>query len=321
MAFSIRREMFTGNISDAGAKEIFSDSVQRVDLEVFTYCNRTCWHCGNATIDRRSKNEFMEAAVYERILDDLAAIDYDKTLSFHRYNEPLADRVILDRLRQAKARLPKATLVANTNGDYLNPAYLAELAEAGLGALRVQAYLGAGKTFDDLQVLTAMTRRLAALGLPFEFVRATPGTAYMAKVDVPGMEVLVQSFNFGTIGIDRGKVVEGVCRVTRDMPCDHPFMTFNIDWNGAVMPCCHLRSDVPEHKDYIVGRIGPDTSIFDLFVNGPLRFWRSQLLTYGAKRAPCDTCAEFPLWFRAEHAQDLERAAQCFGLKGDSGDA
>ena len=41
------------------AAAIFQRAVRMVEIEVFSYCNRRCWFCPNATIDRISKNIYM----------------------------------------------------------------------------------------------------------------------------------------------------------------------------------------------------------------------------------------------------------------------
>ena len=106
------------------AKALFKKSVKLVEIEIFSYCNRRCWFCPNASIDRRSENIYMESELYESILRDLGQIDYSGTVSFGRYNEPLADQVVVERIRQARAALPNATLHVSTNGDYLTLDYL-----------------------------------------------------------------------------------------------------------------------------------------------------------------------------------------------------
>ena len=38
-----------------------------------------------------------------------------------------------------------------------------------------------------------------------------------------------------------------------------------MDYTGKVMPCCNLRSDFPEHRDFIVGDLSDgSSSIFDI---------------------------------------------------------
>ena len=121
----IDKEHFQSTTDREAAKALFKRSVSMVEIEVFYYCNRLCWFCPNVTIDRRTTNKYMPVSLYNSILNELAEIDYSGFISYSRYNEPLADKVILERLCQASATLPNATLHANTNGDYLTPDYLA----------------------------------------------------------------------------------------------------------------------------------------------------------------------------------------------------
>ncbi|MDR0822180.1 MAG: radical SAM protein, partial [Endomicrobium sp.] len=91
-----------------------------IEIEVFSFCNRQCHFCPNSKVDRHSKNEFMPEETYISILKSLQEIDYDGCVSYSRYNEPLADRIILTRIKQARQYLPNAFLYSHTNGDYLN---------------------------------------------------------------------------------------------------------------------------------------------------------------------------------------------------------
>jgi|SRR6266487_1501610 len=73
-------------------------------------------------------------------------------------------------------------------------------------------------------------------------------------------------------------------------PCREPFQTFVIDYTGAVMPCCNLRSDFPENRGYVVGDLSkPDTNIFDIYA-GRLAAWRRSMIGFDLKGSPCTTC-------------------------------
>ena len=141
------------------AKALFAFSVKLVEVEVFTYCNRTCWFCPNSRIDRRSSNLYMDEELYLKILSELAEIDYRGVVTYSRYNEPLADRIILTRLRQARAALPNAILSTHTNGDYLNREYLDALRDAGLNRITIMNYLGNDDQFSDRETLTRMASK------------------------------------------------------------------------------------------------------------------------------------------------------------------
>ena len=44
----------------------------------------------------------------------------------------------------------------------------------------------------------------------------------------------------------------------RDYPCLDPAYFLAIDYDGSVMPCCQMRHDNPEHKDFILGNVAKD---------------------------------------------------------------
>jgi hypothetical protein len=289
MAFELRPEHFVRAGTRDQAKQLFAASVNQVEIEVFTYCNRACWFCPNSHIDRRSANRFMDESLYLRILSELAEIDYNKVITYSRYNEPLANRIFLQRLREARAALPRACLSTFTNGDYLTRPYLDELRDAGLNRIHVMTYLGDDEPFSDTKILTRMMSKVADLGLPCEFTLATEGVGYWASLSYDGMEVDLGAKNFAVAGTDRGKLVQ-VSPYVRTSWCPLVFRHVYIDWNGCVVPCCNIRSDAPEHVKYIVDDLSAGRSIFEAYASSSLVDWRRTLLDFGPKPAPCDSC-------------------------------
>jgi MoaA/NifB/PqqE/SkfB family radical SAM enzyme len=290
-SFTFIQDHFSDHVAIDRAKALFKASVNQIEIETFTYCNRTCWFCPNSRIDRRSENRFMDEALYLRIMNELAAIGYDQVITYSRYNEPLADRIILTRLSQARRMLPKACLSTHTNGDYLNRKYLDELKEAGLNRLRIQTYLGAKEQFEDRRIIDRMARQIKSLGLPYKMIAAAQGVRYMAQIEYEGMEVTLDARNFAKIGVDRGQTVRLPAVYERRSPCLIVFQHMYIDYNGAVVPCCNIRSDEPEHAPYVIDRLDQDRSIYQAWANSPLASWRRALIGFGPKQKPCNTCA------------------------------
>jgi len=93
--------------------------------------------------------------------------------------------------------------------------------------------------------------------------------------------------NWNEYGTDRGGTLEQYIQKERIGPCRDPFETFVIDYTGAVMPCCALRSDLPQGIKFAVGNLSePGTTIFDIYA-GQLSAWRRSLVTFGSKTSPC----------------------------------
>jgi chromate transport protein ChrA len=197
------------------AIRLFRRSVNMVEVEVFSYCNRRCWFCPNSLVDRQSKTEYMSEELYLRLLDDLAEADYRQMISYSRYNEPLADRIILRRIEQATQRLPKAILHTNTNGDYLTPGYLAELADAGLRSLNIQIYLGNDDRYDHERMRTKLLRTIEHLELNAPIARDDPGRWLEATTETSGIRMRIYARNFELNGCSRGDSVPRVSGCVR----------------------------------------------------------------------------------------------------------
>jgi hypothetical protein len=283
-------EHFQEVLDPDSARTLFKRSVTQVEIETFTYCNRVCWFCPNSQIDRRSAKNYMDPELYLQILRDLGSVDYDGVITYSRYNEPLADRIILQRIAEARELVPKALLSTHTNGDYLNRKYLNELYEAGLRRLRVQVYLGNNDRFDDDKMLDRLHKISKNLGVPYKIWLSRPGEVYEARLLFRNMDLTVKATNFDALGTDRGNLVELVDKFERASPCSIVFEHCYIDWNGCVVPCCNIRSDADEHQPYIVDRLSAERSIFQAYASSSLFKWRRSLAGWGAKSEPCNTC-------------------------------
>lgn len=227
-----------------------------IEVEVFSYCNRRCDFCPNAIIDRHSDNHLMPETIYLDLLRRLADYGFTGRLAFSRYNEPLADRVILTRLAQARATIPNILLHTNTNGDYLNREYLIELRAAGLDSISVQDYSQGGHQLDVRQAADFLAARAETLGCPTGKWRyqINPGElALLAKMGNFHLEIRTR--NFSHLGNSRGHLVGNVPENPRRAPCFEPHNGLYIDYNGNAMPCCNLRSDAEEHRSFILGNI------------------------------------------------------------------
>lgn len=276
----------------ARKKQLLSQNLKLIEIEISSFCNRTCWFCPNSIIDRKSHIELPEE-LFLKCIDNLAEIDYSGMLNFHRFNETLANKeLILKRLHQARSRLPRATLGIFSNGDYLTREYLDALADAGASFLLMSYYATKDEPFDvKTYIKPAMARMGKKLGLPYITYIDTP-QEYGVSFVYEKCKVFYRSWNPALSGGDRGGVIEKIkqrSQSVRQKGCYYPLMDMYIDYNGLVMPCCNLRSDVKAHKNYILGDIAKQ-DLFDLFMNDNFIAMRKVLTPNGEKGGACASC-------------------------------
>ena len=91
-----------------------------VEIETINRCNGTCSFCpvsvGN---DVRTKAK-MSNELFNKIIDELAAMKYSGRLSLFSNNEPFLDERIIDFQKIAREKLPEARLHLFTNGSLLS---------------------------------------------------------------------------------------------------------------------------------------------------------------------------------------------------------
>jgi Radical SAM superfamily/Iron-sulfur cluster-binding domain len=284
-------EMFKALTDPARQREIFTATVRRIEVETHSYCNRRCDYCPNVIGDRLGPNVQIKQPIYDRLLRDLAEVGFAHNFILNSYNEPLYDRSILDRIAEARKALPKARLMIYTNGDYLTPDYVGDLADAGLDYLHVSIHLKQGDSYSDLYVLNRIAEIAHRTRLQARFSRIIPGSSIHARFDTPRLEVETRAINFATQGNDRGGLLPDLSpEKTRTDPCTFVFSHFHMGFTGNVVPCCHIRSDRPEHAKHVIGNLGQAASIFDIFFSARAAAWRRGLVHNREKTGPCATC-------------------------------
>jgi MoaA/NifB/PqqE/SkfB family radical SAM enzyme len=250
----------------------------------------------------------MDPALYSKIIDDLATVEYNNTIWYSRYNEPTADRVFLERLSEARRKLPNVHLNTFTNGDYLNKQYILDLRDAGLNELKIMAYLANHERPTEAAFLNLMVQRMTKIGFPWQFVSGS-----VAQLEVPGILVTYHYSFIEVVGTNRGGTLStGGCK-DRTSPCIVPLTSLYVDHDGSVVPCCDIRSDVEAHKDYVVFKLTPENSIFEAYANSKLVDWRRSLAFFGPKGKPCDTCNRGILPETTEHTALFDAIAPWIG--------
>lgn len=281
-------------------KNIFKENVKLVEIGISSFCNRKCWFCPNSIVDRFSKNVELDEYLFIKILKELQEIDYSNSLYLHRYNEPLYNKdLLLKRIKQAREYLPKAIISINTNGDYLTLDYLNDLNEVGVNMMYISYYYnGNDKNIEfDLEniIKPRMLKFINKLDIEYsKYIENDNG--YYIYFKYKYIDIEYRALNMEKIANDRGGIIQEVNIKERTSQCFLPNIQVSIDYDGTYSMCCNIRSDVEEHKDYIIGNIR-DNTIFELFMNDKIMNIRKKLLVYGKKENVCANCTDYRPWY------------------------
>ena len=261
-----------------------------IEIEVFSYCNRKCWFCPNSFIDRRTENLIMPEQKYLNILQQLKDMNFEGEIAYSRYNEPLSHKdIFIKRLKQAREYLPKAKLRTNSNGDYVTKNYIIDLEKAGLDELFIQQYLKNNEMYNHDKVKTRIQKKLTKIGLPYELLYDYPNRKIEYDLSYKDMTVHIRGRNFTYDGSSRGETVPLAVDNVRTEKCEKPFTSMYIDYNGSVMICCNLRSDIQQHDIGCMGNAF-ETPIKEIWKSDSYKTWREEHMNDGPKTGPCKTC-------------------------------
>src|SRR5262249_17239191 len=273
---------------------LFKSHVELIEVETTSYCNRVCSFCPNSFLDRRSEKHSMPEAAWDAILSGLRELDYSGGFVWSRYSEPLSERRIVERIHEVRSASPRCRICINSNGDYLDSSYLEELEAAGLNRLWIDLYSPEDEQYDQELARRLVRKFLERIGREGRVIATTPELALRIESSQADIECQVRNrFSLDVQGMSNRAGLIQVGRSKRRLsPCYTPFKHLVIDWDGSVVACCQLRSDVGDQRAVVAGRIGQDG--VDL-LNAYLLFskWRESLRYYGEKRGPCAECNVF----------------------------
>lgn len=240
-----------------------------VELELWSYCNRKCFWCPNNFIDRQN-NKFMNKNIFMKIIQSLKEMNYDKYITFSRYNEPFAFPVLFHMTCEyIKKELPNCTLVTNTNGDYLTP----EIIQSCLiDELTIMDY--------DNKGLENCLARLISWGCDIDRIANKYIYAHYQSMKILYYINWTDNYTPG----NRGGILP-INSPIRRFSCLEPQYFIGINYDGTISPCCNIRNDIGKHKKYIVGDLNKD-SLKQILNN------RKKMINYclAADFEPCSPC-------------------------------
>lgn len=101
-----------------------------ISVEISTYCNRKCSYCPN--YNHETPKLYADENIVYKTIDYLAELNYSGWVSFSFYNEPTLDERLITFIKYANNKIPKATIMMFSNGDFLNIEKTKEYKDAGV---------------------------------------------------------------------------------------------------------------------------------------------------------------------------------------------
>ena len=184
----------------------------QVNIETISTCTRRCHFCAFG-IKEKAPVTRMPADLFFRIVDDLAAMNFDGRFSLFSINEPLMDKRIDAFTRYASLMLPGCYHLMVTNGDLLSIERLDTLMDCGLDHLMINSY--DRKALED---------------------RA--GIVAYAAATHPGKVTHVDRTTY-TDWVSRAGHIKQYAKPPVSGYCDWPNYALYVKPDGKVLACCH----------------------------------------------------------------------------------
>lgn len=234
-------------------------------------CNRKCVFCPRSNPKVfPNVNDSMPIELYEKIMKDLKKADFDGTILYSAFCEPLLYRDIETLIELSWQYCPKGRVEIITNGDLVTSEKVSKLFAAGLTTLCISMYDGPHQLahFNKL-------KKEARLGDDQIVLRA---------------RWLSPEEHFGITLTNRAGTIEmkdvGITALEEPMKraCYYPFYQTLVDYDGSVLLCTHDWG-----RRLIVGNVN-NHSILEIWDNEIMREARINLIKENRNFPPCDLC-------------------------------
>ncbi len=262
---NLARDTVNKRVEQLQGKEILFD---HVEIETVNRCNGNCDFCPVSRKNDTREYKEMPQELFEKIIDELAELNYSGKLALFSNNEPFLDEKIIERHRYARVKLPNARLHLFTNGTLLTLEKFIEIVDL-LDELIIDNYQQELQLIKPCQIIAEyckehpeLTRKVTiVLRKPHEILSSRGG-------DAPNRKQLV------SYGEDR---------------CILPYKQLIIRPDGKVSLCCND----PLGKNTL-GDVSKD-SLVDVWFNDRFKMVRKCLYEGRKNWKHCEFCDVFSL--------------------------
>ncbi len=272
--------------------QIENPPFDQVEIQLTSWCNRSCEFCPSGTFE--VPKDFMNMETAKRIVDQLEPLDFSGIIGLHLICEPLLHIKFEEIVRQFRSRLPKAYIRIESNGDVLDKDFskLIDYFDAGLNEILINSYDSRQQRNERNEKILSLHNSHRDIWYHNMWMSPPPGPREKWKY------VLLRDFyedNYslrnwaGHVGMHRrDKIVFPL-----PMSCSRPFTRIHINYLGQVLLC---------NNDWKFEKIMGDVlteSLMDVWNSSEfLNTYRPRLLEKNRDMDLCRTCDAGVPWVK-----------------------
>ncbi|MDA1196511.1 MAG: SPASM domain-containing protein [Nanoarchaeota archaeon] len=234
-------------------------------------CSRTCSFCPRTDPTKfPNLNKHLPIEVYEKVMVDLAKVEFKGNILYSAFSEPTMYRHLEDVLKLSKHYCPESRIELVTNGDLLNLKKVKRYFDAGLTQMGVSLYDGPHQVpkFEKLRLEAGLTKEQFNLRIRWLPPEENFGITLSNRAGAQIME---------EIGLKK-------LDTSLKRKCFYPFYQTLIDFDGAVLLCSH-----DWDKRLILGNV-KEESILDIWTGDTIKEVRAKLAVGDRNQTPCNRC-------------------------------
>lgn len=244
-----KRNKIISEVKYVNNKPIF----RYVEFSLGNFCNRSCDFCPTAYI--KNEKRLIDPRLFDKAVKELVEISFDGLIIFSGFSEPFLNKSIYDYITLIKEKLPKATLLINSNGDLLDKKTIKHIFNLGLDYLSISIY-------DEFRY-SYFFKLKEELNLD-NFIN---------------LKNRYSNFNKN----NRAGYLETKEYLPQPGGCFYPFYLMFINWNGNLLFCCH---NFLEYNS--IGNL-EDVNLIDAWYSDKMYRMR-KILMDGRNYIPCNLC-------------------------------
>lgn len=165
---------------------------QQVFIEISEKCNRKCWYCPNGYAPQDGKNKITDE-IFDLALDRLREIQWAGPVCYHRLNEPLLDKRLVQFVERTIRVLPASMPTIFTNGDFLTEDLAKQLLDAGVSKFVIARHPPYRQSWDDRVIPiirnNLSTMRMIQVGI--DTPMGLPNQPWLGKCVAPTVAMLI----------------------------------------------------------------------------------------------------------------------------------